>query len=212
METLRMQGLWLLVIIQSAAFILFAASFLTPKRRRDWRSMGVFAAFVVAMFTEMYGFPLTVYLLAPHLQNLLGVTDPFLHAQMWGVLLGLGDFGKTVICLIGEAIMLAGFWLLWAGWRRVHGAKGELVVEGPYRYIRHPQYLGLMVIIFGALVWWPTLSTLLMAPILFGVYYHLAKREERDMLAQFGDAYRRYMARVPAFLPWLGARTPAESH
>ena len=51
-------GLWSLVILNSLVFIIFAFSFAKPRSSRDWRSLGAFSAFILALFTEMYGFPL----------------------------------------------------------------------------------------------------------------------------------------------------------
>lgn len=199
-------GLWLLVIINSAVFILFALSFFKPKTGRDWRSFGAFGAFVVALFTEMYGFPLTLYVLSGWLQSAYPQIDWFAHdsGHLPEMLLGwqsnphFGPFHLLSFALIG-----GGFWLIAAAWHVLWTAQrqGTVAETGPYAHLRHPQYAGFVLILTGFLVQWPTLLTLAMYPFLVWMYVRLARAEERDSERQFGDAWRRYAARVPAFLP-----------
>lgn len=201
-------GLWLLVVVNSAIFILFAFSFFKPKTKRDWRSFGAFSAFVIALFTEMYGYPLTIYLLSGWLQSRFPGIDWLSHdaGHLLEMLLGweanphFGPFHILSFALIG-----GGFWLIAVAWRVLYAAqaRSELAIEGPYVYVRHPQYLGFILVMFGFLLQWPTLLTLVMFPVLVWMYVRLARSEEREATAEFGDAYRRYADRVPAFLPRL---------
>jgi len=203
-------GFWFLVVVNVGLFVFFLLSFLTPTKKREWRSMGVTTAFIVALFTEMYGFPLTIYILTAWLGNKYPVLNPFSHASghLWLTFFG-GGWGMMVwIHLISNGLIIAGFWIMSVAWRRIHAAKGELVTEGPYLYVRHPQYTGLFLIIIGLLIQWPTIITALMSPVLFYVYYRLAKREEAEVDAQFGDPYRKYRATTPMFIPRLGGARP----
>lgn len=196
-------GFWSLVVVNAAIFILFALSFLTPVRRREWRSFGVFTAFVVALFTEMYGFPLTIYIFTAVLGSRYPALNPFSHASghLWITLLGGGAWMSAVIHLISNGLMLGGLVLMGAGWRRIHKAKGALVTDGVYAWVRHPQYSGLFLITVGMLVQWPTIITVATWPVLIAVYYRLARREEGEAEILFGEAYWRYKAAVPMFIP-----------
>jgi protein-S-isoprenylcysteine O-methyltransferase Ste14 len=98
-------------------------------------------------------------------------------------------------------MILAGAWKVLYEAQREHA----LATTGPYAYIRHPQYVGFILIMLGFLFQWPTLVTLIMFPILVTMYVKLARREEREVLAEFGAEYRRYMACTPAFFPRLRA-------
>ena len=201
-------GLWFLVIVNSAIFILFGYSFFKPRTGRDWRSFGAFSAFLIALFTEMYGFPLTIYFLSGWLQTHYPNIDWFSHDA--GHLLEMMFGWETnphagPFHLLSFAIIGGGFVLIAAAWRVLHDAqqRGALATSGPYRYVRHPQYVGFILVMLGFLVQWPTILTLAMFPVLLVMYVKLAKNEEREVLAEFKDTYRKYMAEVPAFIPRL---------
>ncbi|RJX28425.1 MAG: isoprenylcysteine carboxylmethyltransferase family protein [Desulfarculus sp.] len=213
MDNLADYGLWQLVVVNSLVILIFAFSFFRPQSKRDWRSFGAFAAFIVALFTEMYGFPLTIYLLAGWLGSRFPQLDLLSHnaGHLWHTLLGWqGDAHSDPLHLISYFLILGGFVLLAWAWRVLHRAQrqGELAVRGPYARLRHPQYLGFILIMLGFLLQWPTLPTLVMFPILVWIYVRLARREERETRARFGEAYDRYAAQTPAFLPRLGRARP----
>lgn len=199
-------GIWSMVIFNVVLFGAFVLGFLRPKKKYEWRTLGVFAAFLVALFTEMYGFPLTIYFLISLFGDNLGIVDPFQHVNghLLGTLFGAPEWAKMIICQIGGFVMLIGLIMMGKGWRKIHEAKGELVTDGIYAFMRHPQYSGLFLITIGMLIQWPTLVTLVMWPILMYAYYRLALREEREVEAQFGEAYRQYKLRAPAFIPRFG--------
>jgi protein-S-isoprenylcysteine O-methyltransferase Ste14 len=213
-------GLWSLVIINSAVFIMFAFSFFKPQTKRDWRSFGAFSAFLIALFTEMYGFPLTIYLLSGWLQSRYPNVDWFSHdaGHLLEQLLGwrtnphFGPFHILSYVFIG-----GGFVLISAGWKALYDAQRRrlLATSGVYAHVRHPQYVGFVLVMFGFLLQWPTLLTLAMFPVLVFMYVRLAHLEERESLAAFGAEYERYMRQVPGFIPRLsdlaGGSTPGRA-
>ena len=172
--------------------------------------MGATLAFFVALFTEMYGFPLTIYILTGILGSKYPALNPFSHASghLWLTFLGGGSLMMTVIHLISNGLVVIGFALMWKGWKLIHAAKGELVTEGPYAYARHPQYAGLFLVMIGMLIQWPTIITAVMFPVLVLTYYHLSKKEESEMIKLFGEEYRKYAEKTPMFIPRLGRREP----
>ena len=205
-------GLWLVVVIDSALFIAFAASFFRPRTARDWRVMGAYSAFIVALFAEMYGFPLTLYLLS----GWLGTAFPLLlptHAggHLLNDLIGwTGDPHVSPFHIASYVLMIAGFLVLSRAWPVLWNAQreGELAATGLYARVRHPQYAGFLLIMIAFLVQWPTLVTLGMFPVLAFAYRRLALTEEREMRVRFGTRYDEYAALTPRFLPRL-RRAPA---
>lgn len=204
-------GLWGLVALNAAIFIFFAFSFFKPRTSRDWRSFGAFSAFLVALFAEMYGFPLTIYLLSGWLQSRYPGVDWFSHdaGHLLEMLFGWKanpHFGP--FHLLSFAFILGGFLLISAAWKVLYEAQRRrtIATTGPYAHVRHPQYVGFVLVMFGFLLQWPTLLTLLMFPVLVVMYVRLARAEEREALAGFGEAYARYMAEVPGWLPRLRRR------
>lgn len=201
-------GLWSLVILYSLAFIIFAFSFTRPRTSRDWRSFGAFSAFIVALFTEMYGFPLTIYLLLPWLSNHFPAIDFLSHVAGHLLEMMLGwkvnpHFGPFDIA--SKVLIAAGFLLLWAAWNVLYRAQTRhpVAATGPHARIRHPQCVGFVLIMFSFLLQWPTLITVAMFLVLLVVYARVAQREERESLTEFGMEYERYRACVPAFIPKL---------
>ena len=199
-------GLWSLVVINSLVFIIFAFSFAKPQTSRDWRSFGAFSAFLVALFTEMYGYPLTIYLLSGWLTSKFPGVDFLSHdaGHLLEVMFGWKanpHFGP--FHLLSLIFILGGFWLLSASWRVLYHAQRShrLATVGPYARMRHPQYVGFVLIMFGFLLQWPTLVTIVMLPILVFMYERLARTEESEMLKQFGEEYSKYAARTPRYIP-----------
>ena len=198
-------GLWPLVVVNTALFAVFAASFFHPHTGRDWRAMSAFTAFLVALFTEMYGIPLTVYLLS----GWLGSRFPALQAthsggHLWNDLIGWsGDPHLSPFHLASYAFIGAGFWLISTAWQKLHDAArtATLATTGPYARVRHPQYDGFLLIMIGFLLQWPTIPTLIMFPILAVVYLRLARAEEREVAARFGADWQTYAGVTPAFIP-----------
>ena len=204
-------GLWIIVFLNSAIILAFAFSFTKPSTARDWRSFGAFSAFVVALFAEMYGFPLTIYFFSGWLASRYPGVDFMSHenGHLWHTLLGLpGDAHWDVLHIASLLLIVGGFVLLSAAWRILYQAqrKNRLATNGIYSRLRHPQYVAFILIMFGFLLQWPTLVTAVMFPILVFMYWRLAKREEAEARATFGSIYEDYAQNVPAFIPKISRK------
>jgi methanethiol S-methyltransferase len=179
--------------------------FVAPASWREWTGAGLVQAFIIALYAEMYGFPLTIYLLT----SALSLDIPLVHSSghLWATLLGYRLVGASVEMAIGLVFVVVGLLLIVKGWIRIYFSNGRLQTGGIYGIVRHPQYSGIFLVIFGQLVHWPTILTLMLAPAIVFAYVRLARREETQLIRQFGDAYRGYKRRVPMFVPrWRDMR------
>ena len=204
-------GNWAAVLTSSFFFLLFLFFLTRPRRPKEWTGAGLTAAFFISLFTEMFGIPLTIYLLAP----LLGVEPEIFgmhESHLWAYLLSRTgvmplEAGVYLVMFVSTAFLVLGFSLLALGWKTVYRGRGELVTAGLYARLRHPQYLGLILVVVAFLIMWPTLLTLLLAPFLIARYFLLAREEDRELEQAFGDEFTRYKDAVPGFIPSLGNKT-----
>jgi len=199
-------GDWGTAVFSILFFGLFFLGSLFPRRPREWRSFGVFNAFLIDFFAEMFGFPLTLYLIAPLLGERLAGFGLF-ESHLWAylaALTGLVSLAGAVKIIMNVAIFGVGVAcvLVILGWLAIYEAQGRLATGSVYYLVRHPQYLGLMLLVAAFLIQWPTLPTMLLGPYLIWRYYCLALAEEADLERALGRQWRDYAARVPRLSPW----------
>lgn len=202
-ESVSHSGAWGIaaIMIVIATWVLYR--YLAPKTWREWASAGLVQAFIIALYAEMYGFPLTIYLMV----RFFGLDRAHLDANLWSTVLGVGELGMMISMVLGYVLLFVGIGLFAQGWRELHRAQKDkrLATTGLYALVRHPQYTGLFVGLFGeGVVHWPTIFSVALFPVIVGVYGLLARSEEKRVLEEFGDEYRAYRRRVPMFIPRIG--------
>lgn len=203
-------GNWRAVLVVSGVLVAFVVGFLWPRRRVEWRNAGIYTAFLISLFVEMFGVPLTIFVVAAFL-DVPPVAFGLDESHLWAYLLARAGlvplaWGVYLVMAASLALILVGMSLLVIGWAHVFRARYELVTSGLYGLVRHPQYLGLILIVVAFNIQWPTILTLAMAPVLIAMYMRQARREDQELATVFGDAFLGYAERVPAFVPRLHRR------
>ncbi|MDZ7689154.1 MAG: isoprenylcysteine carboxylmethyltransferase family protein [Halobacteriales archaeon] len=196
------QGRWDIVALNAVVFLLVVLPLVFGMRWRvDWRSgsLGVYAAFIVSLFVEMYGVPLTVYLTSPVLSaGAVGQAHP--HPVILEFTVLNQSFVMTFWKLVGAGITTLGIIIVAVGWVTIYRSDEEVVSSGIYAYSRHPQYVGILLVVFGWFVHWPSLLTLALLPVLAYFYYRLALVEEEEVRDELGEAYDEYAETTPRFV------------
>lgn len=202
-ENIAHSGTWALAVIMIVIASWLIYRYLAPKTWREWAGAGLVQGFIIALYAEMYGFPLTVYLLV----RFFGLDKSHLNANLWSTLLGMGEMGMMIAMVLGYGLLFIGIGLFIQGWRELYRAHQEsrLATDGLYALVRHPQYTGLFLALFGeGVVHWPTIFSVTVFPLIVLAYVLLARREEKRVIEEFGDEYRAYQQRVPSFFPRKG--------
>ena len=199
-------GNWWAVALWVVLFGVFLA-FIPFYKKSQRKPASVYLAFVLALALEMFGVPLSMYMLTAVVGN--AIPEGVLWGHTLSGWIGTAGMYPAYVCY------LAGIVLVVWGWRDIYRyywskdrTQARLVTRGIYRYIRHPQYTGFLLLTLGMLCEWATLPLLIMWPVLVWLYVRLARREEADMRAEFGVEYDAYRARTGMFLPLIG-RGPA---
>ena len=190
-------GVILFIVIYSVVLL-----FIPFYRKMDKKPIGTYIAFVVAFAVEMHGIPFSMYIIS----WIVGKTLP--EGVLWGHTMfhSVGYLGMYInigLAVIALILILSGWYQIYKNYWSKEKGTGKLVKTGIYKYIRHPQYTGLMLLSLGMMIEWATLPLLILFPVMCLLYIRLAKKEEKDMLNEFKDEYSEYMTKTKRFIPFI---------
>lgn len=197
-------GNWVLVLVNVFIFYVFIKESFKPTTKVDWQSFRMIMAFIVALFAEMYGFPLTIYLLTSYFGNRLNLDFSHNNGHLLTTLLNIpGDPHFNFIHMLSIGFIIFSVVLLGKSWKILYAAQKnhQLATTGPYKFIRHPQYIAFILLIIGFLLQWPTIITILMAPFMIIRYVVLAHVEDKRMMDEHPRLFQRYRQLTPGFFP-----------
>lgn len=198
-------GHWWTVAVSAIGWLLALYYLLQPHTAPELWRFAPLCAFMIDEFVELYGFPLTLHLFAENLSRFPSAELLTYRAgDLWRVLFGVHSrFQAFDWFHIGAGVLIfGGLVALYYARVTLRAAleSGVPATTGPYAWVRHPQYLALFSMLLGYVIQGPTLITLVLLPIVVYAYVRLGRREEREVAARFGPAYRLYMERTPGFV------------
>lgn len=190
-------GVIFFIILYSSIII-----FIPFYKKMGYKPKGTYIAFVLAFAIEMHGIPFSMYIIS----WLVGKNLP--EGILWGHTLFnqigyIGMYINIFLAIIAVILIMNGWWNIYKKYWSKETGTGTLVKTGIYKYIRHPQYTGLLLLSLGMLIEWATITMLLLYPIMIFMYVRLAKKEEEDMINEFGDEYREYIKVTKRFIPFI---------
>lgn len=171
-------------------------------KKMDRKPRGTYLAFVIAFAIEMHGIPFSMWIIS----WIIGKNLP--EGILWGhtLVLSIGHLGMYInitLAIIALFLILNGWYNIYKKYWSKETGKGSLVTTGVYRYMRHPQYTGLLLMSLGMIIEWATLPMLIIYPVMVFMYLRLAKKEEQDMIQEFGEEYRSYIKNTKRFFPFI---------
>jgi protein-S-isoprenylcysteine O-methyltransferase Ste14 len=155
------------------------------------------ATFIVAFYISMQGMPVSIY------------------AILWvfgADTKGWLPLNYLPLEIIGLIMFFIGGILVIFGWSKIFKAKTTLVTDGIYSYIKHPQYLGILLATLSLVIYRFSPISLILWPVLVIIYYQLAKKEEKIVASKFGEDFLKYQQTVPMFLPFKRSFKQDKSH
>ncbi len=190
-------GVLFFIVLYSIALL-----FIPFYRKMDKKPAGTYIAFLIAFAIEMHGIPFSMYVIS----WIVGKNLP--EGILWGhtLISEIGFWGMYInigCAIVAMSLIINGWYNIYKKYWSKESGEGKLVMTGVYRYIRHPQYTGLLLLSFGMIAEWATLPMLILYPVMIGMYWRLAKREEQDMLKEFGDEYSEYMKATKMLIPFV---------
>jgi protein-S-isoprenylcysteine O-methyltransferase Ste14 len=180
-------GLWLFFVVASLNLILLTRSEIG---KLNWKSKSIYIAFMISLFTEMFGAALIVYLFSPFIKYPL--LTPIYNVYIF----------PPIVKILSFNLIFLGIVLIIIGWREIYNSEG-IVTKGLYKFIRHPQYLGFILLATGWIFAWPTVIVLILYPFLVGIFLYQAVSEDKLLENKYKSKFVNYKKRTGFILPKL---------
>jgi len=195
-----------LIILNIALFFLFALiGSLEFKKKRERRLWGASVSVIVA---ETFGFSQRLASVMTWIVSFY-VAMQGMTASIYTILWVFGtepqgwfSLDTLPLEILGIGLFFIGGILVMLGWSKIFKNRENLVTDGIYKYVRHPQYTGILLATLSLIIYRFSPISALLWPVLVIIYYRLAKKEEKEVEQEFGEKYREYRRKVSMFIPF----------